>query len=212
MDGDLWAYYVGYVKEVWERMLKFTDLTLSMEIQSLQNEYVLRGLALVHLQALIEIAQYYYQWKNSDLEEEPMYVSRFRVEMPVLPFQSIPSGGFHVVQFTVEDFDLLDEYDPTTYRFTPKEEGYYLLIASGYMPGLGAGDNFQVGLYLNGPTVLTNNRQRADGVFNAYAHTSSLEHLTPTDYVQVKVNQNSGGPLNLGNARYGTYFCMQRVG
>jgi hypothetical protein len=56
---SLWPFYMGFAKKVWNRYLLFFGATLDLEIQSLENEYVLRGLDLATLQALEPYAQEY---------------------------------------------------------------------------------------------------------------------------------------------------------
>lgn len=61
---DLWEYYVGFSKRVWERRVHFNDATFQLEKTSVVNEYTMRGLN-PGILALLQIhSEYWGQMKN----------------------------------------------------------------------------------------------------------------------------------------------------
>jgi len=51
--------------------------------------------------------------------------------------QTVVAGTENVVQFNTEVFDNSQDYDPATYRFTPRVAGTYIFHASVYCNGAG---------------------------------------------------------------------------
>ena len=211
VDGDLWPYYVGYVKQVWERMMKFTDQTLALEIQSLQNEYVLRGLALPILEGLIQVALYHYQWKQSGQEEDPMYLSRVSAYLGS-PFL-LGSGSFTIIPLDREDYDPLGEMElGALATFTPKSEGYYFISGAVGFENPGAGITMGVMLGVNGINALHQNFKRTvGGQLYEIVHATALGHILTTDEVRLFGYQNSGGNLNVATARPWTHLYVHRL-
>lgn len=72
VPNSLWPFYMAFAKQVWNRYLLFIGATLDLEIQSLENEFVLRGLDLATLQTLEPYAQEYslmkLYWPRTHLE------------------------------------------------------------------------------------------------------------------------------------------------
>ena len=54
---DQWEYYVAFAKRMWERRVHFNQLTFLLEKTSLLNEFTLRGLNPVHLNAIQVFAE-----------------------------------------------------------------------------------------------------------------------------------------------------------
>lgn len=58
VSEDLWQYYLGFNKRLWERAVDFNDQTFLLEKTTLIQEYVLRGLDKAILDALQDIGEY----------------------------------------------------------------------------------------------------------------------------------------------------------
>ena len=118
--------------------------------------------------------------------------------------QSITSGADTAVTFDTEDFDVggLHSTVTNTSRFTVPASGggLFVMTANVFLAASGTGI-LSIDWKLNGTTKI------GTGQFigNSAANAVQVEHTTfavlaAGDYVEVIVNQNSGGPLNIGSA------------
>ena len=125
--------------------------------------------------------------------------------------QSIPSGGWHVVEFNYLVYDTETEWNAAGHRFIAKTSGYYRLSFSvGFRPPLGVDKRFVAGLTVNGDT-------KASQYIHS-SHDSDLScvgslvyHLDVGDYVQVRASQNSGFNVPLDYNSYMVYLSINRL-
>ena len=98
---------------------------------------------------------------------------------------------------------------PSTYKFTPSVEGYYLINAQLWMDGAGSNLTIQCRLYKNGSNYrnlgiigdAVNQNVTVSGSILVYANGT-------TDYFEIYAYQNSGSAMNVvagGNGDL-TYF------
>lgn len=136
--------------------------------------------------------------------------------------QSIANNTLTVATFDVEDFDVGGLHDVVTNnsRFTVPAggDGIYLIIGQSSWGGRPAsGGRVGVFIYKNGSTRLfmqeeTPDAASGDGNLGTSIQCVGLVPLVATDYVEMKVQQNSGSALNLlGIAADLTSFSIARL-
>jgi len=126
--------------------------------------------------------------------------------------QSIPPLSWIDVQWDTENFDLQDEMNLTTYRFTVKESGFYLLLT-----GIKWSANSQgvriVTIRLNDTIDVSTGKETA--VYSGYGVTitqcSTVLSLDADDYLDVRVYQNTGTSINIGGDQ-DTFFSAFKLG
>jgi hypothetical protein len=214
---DLWPYYTGYAKIVWERKLKFTADTLAAELQALRDEYVLRGLDLTVLIDLEPYMDYFVEWKKSGEEDRGTYLSKFKVALSAQ--QTIPNGVQTVVAFDQKVngglFDLLDEFNVTNHRFEPKNEGYYVCTARLVYTGLPLPSSWLLMIFrgwASGDASQVFQWREAVVANNDMQENTVLLYLPKGYYVEVQTQQTTGGNRNLQSGTLGCRFEGFRVG
>jgi len=125
--------------------------------------------------------------------------------------QSVTSGVYTKIAFTVENFDTANYFDSTTnYRFTPLIAGYYQINLVVY--GTGTATNYiQGSIYKNG-TSFVNTLAAPQQTANGTAATSAVIYLNgSTDYIEgYGVVSASSGPT-IGSTGQTNYVQMSGV-
>lgn len=121
--------------------------------------------------------------------------------------QSISATTWTKVQFSTEDYDTANCYDPTTnYRFTPNVAGYYLICAT---VEANTTSTHAVAIYKNG-TAYRRAYVSNPGI-GATAVISTLVYLNgSTDYVECYVWQSSAASLYTATTDYEFSGCLVR--
>jgi len=98
--------------------------------------------------------------------------------------QSVTSGAYTKIAFTVENFDTANAFDSTTnYRFTPQVAGYYQINLVVYGIGTTMG-YLQASIYKNGATI-SSTLSSSQGGANGSGMNSVLVYLNgSTDYIE----------------------------
>jgi hypothetical protein len=127
--------------------------------------------------------------------------------------QSCPSGSYYMVLFNSERFDTDNIHDTTTLttRLTCRTAGVYQI--SGQITWAAAANALgtTISIYLNGTTVIADTvnysiDQRSMNISTPY-------YLNPGDYVELRVLQQTAGPINiLTSPNYSPEFSMSLLG
>lgn len=106
--------------------------------------------------------------------------------------QTINNSVTTKVTYTTEDFDTDGFYDPSTSRFQPSIPGYYQLTATIRLQGVINNHRLDMAFYINGVEDIASggNQQEAN---DSGMSITALLYLNGSQYVEVYVNQNSGG-------------------
>lgn len=128
--------------------------------------------------------------------------------------QSIANSTPTVLAFNSERYDTDTIHDTVTSnsRLTCKTAGKYLIAASVEFAGNATGYR-EVALLLNGATVIAN-QTVPSGLAGALSVAVAAEYaLAVNDYVEARVFQTSGGPLNVNvTGNYSPEFSMHFLG
>jgi hypothetical protein len=112
--------------------------------------------------------------------------------------QTINNSVTTKLTYTTEDFDTAGFYDPSTSRFQPTIPGYYQLTATIRLPGVINNHRLDLAFYVNGvENIATGGNQQ--GANDSGMSITALVFLNGLQYVEVYVNQNSGGDRSTGN-------------
>lgn len=128
--------------------------------------------------------------------------------------QSIADATSTILSFNSEDYDTDGIHDNVTNnsRLTCQTAGKYTITASISFDANNTGDR-SAAFVLNGTTSISGQRVLPSN--NGYTMLTPvvIYDLSVSDYVEVRVYQNSGGALNVVfGAEYSPYFIMQRIG
>jgi hypothetical protein len=122
--------------------------------------------------------------------------------------QTISAATWTKIQFSTEEFDTANCYDPTTnYRFTPNVAGYYLITV---IAETNASSTMGVAVYKNNSTyrrVYSSN----PGTGVSGIVTSLVFMNGSTDYVEGYVIQNSAAALYNSATDYEFSGCLVRA-
>lgn len=128
--------------------------------------------------------------------------------------QTIPHSTTVYVAFNQESYDTDNIHDSITNnsRLTCKTAGKYLIFAQYYFASSAVGSRsgaFQI----NRTTTITADKLTSPGAGYYRQHIVQVYPLAVNDFVELFVDQSSGGNLNLNcGLRYQTHFGIQRIG
>ena len=132
--------------------------------------------------------------------------------------QSIPDSTVTIVDFGTKSFDTLGSVTTgSSWKFTAPISGYYsinsrVLLSSG--AGWASTERVLFHLYKNGSaySILDYNPQHATNTsINMNASGQDIVQLNSGDYVDIRVEQNSGGSIALNNSALNNFINIQRV-
>jgi len=106
--------------------------------------------------------------------------------------QTINNGVTTKLTYTTEDFDTAGFYDPSTSRFQPSIPGYYQLTATIRLTSVINNHRIDLAFYVNGVENIADGGNQ-QGTNDSGMSITALVFLNGTQYVEVYVNQNSGG-------------------
>jgi len=136
------------------------------------------------------------KWKN-----KPLYKSGCRV---YATNQVVPSATHTRINYIYESYDILDEYNPATYRFQPKKNGYYLIIGQLCINNLADGNLVVSGISLNGAgsggVYAIECDQVLGGASTPCFQAVGILYLTTTDYIEGYCYHNYGANRTLWGA------------
>lgn len=121
-----------------------------------------------------------------------------------------PTGVETVIDFDGEDFDTLGEFDTTTGRFYPANDGYYKVCAQVTFLTFAAVTAVNFVVRNNGGTALF---WHYDHFGASRTHTifmSRICHLTAGQYVHVLCSHASGGNVVVRGQQYHTNMWIER--
>jgi len=127
------------------------------------------------------------------------------------PTQVIVGEDWRKVEFNVEDFDSLSEYDHVTnHRFTAISAGYCMVVGQILMLGLAAGEVLGAKIYKSGVHI-------AQSYYNVVAGTncvnvSDVTYLNgTTDFIELFVMHSNAGILNIHSSSISTFMAIHRL-
>lgn len=108
---------------------------------------------------------------------------------------ALSNTTFTKLPFQVEDFDTNNNYNNSTYVFTPTVPGYYIITARAqFTSSVGTSETF-LAVYKNG----TEFKRGTGAAWNA-AITAMVYCNGSTDYIEIYGYQASGGTVNMNGA------------
>lgn len=127
---------------------------------------------------------------------------------------SIPDATFTQLTFNSERFDTdtMHSTVSNTGRITFTTAGKYIVVASVQWDSNATGQRV-VGILLNGATIIAQERDNAGAAINHDHAVATMYDFAATDYVEVRVFQNSTAALNVAvNANFSPEFMAWRIG
>jgi hypothetical protein len=125
----------------------------------------------------------------------------------------ILAGAQTVIDFNNILFDGLNEFNLVTDRFTPREAGFYLLIAATRFTHAFAGSQMTLIVVNNIPLAVVADSTRTVAGVTYLLECSTIRYLTPNDWIEVRIN-NGDGINNLtvtGGGPEVTFFTSHRL-
>jgi hypothetical protein len=111
--------------------------------------------------------------------------------------QTISSGVDTLIQYNTITFDTNNNFNTSTYRFTPTVAGYYQITAACVFGG--AATPIAVKIYKNGSQYTFQSGYGNSASSSTFACTAILYLNGSTDYLQIYAYQGSGGSLTVGS-------------
>lgn len=127
--------------------------------------------------------------------------------------QSIPNNTWTIMVCQTENYDEQSEYNTSTGRFQPKEDGYYLLAGKSHYSPTFNGQRHQI-WEKNATSGLNGTHLGLTGDYASGAKGGTvitIEYLLSTDYVEFFVHQDSGSARSLYNTRHENYICIHKL-
>lgn len=112
--------------------------------------------------------------------------------------QSIPTGVITKVLLDTELFDINNNFDTTTHRFTATIAGYYQVNAElQYISPVQSGKAFFILVYKNGADIIENETQSGSSADGIGIAVSSVVYLAVGDYLELYTVHNCSGGQSL---------------
>lgn len=138
------------------------------------------------------------------------FASKFSVYRNVV--QVIPSPALTLIDIDTTNYDILSEYNLVTNRFIPIEAGYYLFVGQiNFENAVPANTVITIQIQMNGVAYGQVTYLKA-GAGVSYMQCVAVIYVTPNNFVNFYVAQNSGVNRNLLNGLDRTWFAGFRIG
>jgi len=125
--------------------------------------------------------------------------------------QTIGTGDWAVVQFNNEFWDVHNEFNVATYKYTAIRPGWRKVAMAGYLTLTVAGKYFEIGIRKNGGTWVKNSVQVYSAPGYCIPCTTGVVWLDAGDYLEGLVFHDDGDDRALqGNPQY-TYLDIQKI-
>lgn len=125
--------------------------------------------------------------------------------------QSITASTFTKVQLSLEEFDNGSVFDNTLFRFVAAAAGVYAFIGSVSLASMGDTNRMFATLYKNGAEFRRGSRSHASTFDTVTTNVVTIMNLSPGDYVELFVWQNSGGAKSTISGPTQTFFQGYRL-
>jgi len=106
--------------------------------------------------------------------------------------QSIPDSTWTRVQLNKKDWDLANNFNVSTYRFTATVPGYYLVACQVAITFAAANSRVIAGVYKNGARVASFRQQQTIDNRQQGAGGARIIHLAQNEYLELYTFQDSG--------------------
>ena len=123
--------------------------------------------------------------------------------------QSVSTGASTIVTYNAEFFDSGGFFDTSTYRFTPTVSGYYEFFAQVKMDSSTDFNMLIINLRKNGSNVA--NGQNNNDHNNSVCTSAIIQLNGSSDYVDVRMLQNSGGSANVAGGSTETFIYGKKL-
>lgn len=125
--------------------------------------------------------------------------------------QTIPTGTWTKVGFNAENYDEQEEYDKTTtFRFTAAKAGYYLVHCTIRWKTSVDETLFIVRIKKNGVET-SRGFTVASGIHPHLCTITDILQFSAEDYIEIEVNQGSGGDINILDGTNDTYLTVHKL-
>lgn len=123
------------------------------------------------------------------------------------------SASFVKVQWTTEEFDTNNNFDPATnYRFTPTVSGKYNLSAQAtFNNTIADATNVYVAIYKNGSSYKLMTAKSSGTTGFSLSVNCVTDANGSSDYFEVFTSTDNGSALNLDGAPSKSYFCGCKI-
>ena len=146
---------------------------------------------------------------NGRYGERPM---RSRMRVTKNDAQSISNASVTIVEYDDEVFDNLGEF--ASYRFTAKETGYYMVVASlrSEAGTFAQAEYWRISIYKNG-ALYSHGLYTTDNSDLSMRHSiiNDIVGLAATEYIDIRIYQNLGSPVSTDTVAEHNYFAVHRL-
>jgi len=117
--------------------------------------------------------------------------------------QSIPNSTLTIVEFNAELYDSGSCFDTSTYKFTPNVAGKYWINATVRMGTSTDASSCQVEIFKNAASFSRVNMNNVH--YTSIVNSTTIDMNGSSDYIQVKLYQDTGGAANIQYNSDSTY-------
>lgn len=126
--------------------------------------------------------------------------------------QSVASGAWTLMSFSIENFDVASNFDTGTYKFTAPVDGYYEVNARITWDATAAGKVYGAYLHVNNSGVsVCYAASDVTGTIMPSCVISDILKLTANDYVTLKGYHNTGSAINAVSGTIQSFLSVRLV-
>lgn len=126
---------------------------------------------------------------------------------------SLPNGAWTTVQFNVISYDLSNNFNISTYRYTSSVTGYYDVIGKLGIGGCVVNKTYGIGILKNNTTLVAVNYTHSKVTNEMSVMVQDQLYLVAGDYIEIQFYNGSGNTCNLAGFNYNNFysFCVSLI-
>ena len=125
--------------------------------------------------------------------------------------QTIPNTTWTVINLDTELYDIQDEFNTTTHRFTAKKAGIYMVAAAIAWINNTTAKRWDAAIFKNGSAVAQACMHSANATDPIHIFLCDIAQLAVNDYLDLRGYQNSGSSANVAAYAFATYLAVYKL-
>ena len=124
--------------------------------------------------------------------------------------QTVTRTDIEVLELDTESYDINIEFDTSTFRFTAKEAGYYLVVAQAKWLLTEADKQYTIYLYKNGVRIAYSSTKSFYDSSLA-THINDIVSLVEGDYLDIRVQMNGVSDGTVASGSDATFLAIHKL-
>ncbi len=125
--------------------------------------------------------------------------------------QTIATGTWTQLSLATKDWDIQNEFNTTTYRFTATKAGKYLVVLNGRIETLADGNSMLIAIYKNGALAGSYNTIILGAAGSGFLIGTDILSLNANDYIDFYIYHNYGASRTAEASMFNNYMVVTKI-